>query len=310
MVPGSPVKIRVEAGGVIPDARAVVELAAQGQGLVVEKCELELGALAAAVAEVAVGEGAVEKQALGDLPVVARRSALVAPVEGFALRGPRGQAGGIARRGAHFGLLRKAIAPPVVAHKKALPFPAVVAFEIKVVKVVAYVARAPRPGQSSGAVAVQPVADVAAPPPEEQARPVFDKRYFEQGRRREGAQLHLARELPGIAFAGAHVEHRGSAAVVARRKAVFVEATAADEGCIEDGEQPEGVRRVVDGHVVEEDEVLVAAAAAHVQAPEAVGGGAHARVEGEQAQGVGAVAQGGGQARQGVRLQVARAVAP
>ena len=94
-----------------------------------------------------------------------------------------------------------------------------------------------------------------------------------------GDQSDGAFALPFVEVAFFHVdfEHRGEATAIARREASFGEGYVSNGIGIEDGEDAEQVRGVIDGYAVEQYEILIGAATAHVQAGLAFASGLHAR---------------------------------
>ena len=118
---------------------------------------------------------------------------------------------------------------------------------------------------------------IGGAPAEQEGGLALDERSFEVEVAGQQADAHRAGDLVGVALAAAHVEHRGDAAAVFGGDAALVEFHFADDVGVEGREDAEQVRGVVDGAVVEQDEVLVGGAAADVEAAGRLAHGLHAR---------------------------------
>ena len=94
-------------------------------------------------------------------------------------------------------------------------------------------------------------------------------------------------ETAAVAVAVLDVENGPEIAAVAGRVGPLVEGDVLDGIRVEGGEEAEGVRRVVEPHLVEQDAGLVGSAAAHVEPAAVIGGRLDARQELQTAQQVG-----------------------
>ena len=125
--------------------------------------------------------------------------------------------------------------------------------------------------------------DVGAPPREDEGGAVPAQRPLHGELRGDEPHRALGLELLHVAVLHVDLQHRREAAAVTGREAGLGDLHVLDGVGVEDREEAEEVGGVVDRGVVEEDQVLVGAAAAHVEAAHALGPGLHA---GQQLQGL------------------------
>ena len=106
---------------------------------------------------------------------------------------------------------------------------------------------------------------------------VLDDRALEMQFVADQADAHGAVGLLHVAVVGADVHDAGHASAVARGERAFVERHFLDRLRLEDGEESQHVIDVVDGHAVQQDQVLIRTAATHVEARHALVAALHAR---------------------------------
>ena len=81
-----------------------------------------------------------------------------------------------------------------------------------------------------------------------------------------GRNAEIAFLFAGIAFLHRNIEHRAETASVAGWESTLIQLNAVDGIGIENREKAEHVLHIVQGHAVEQDQVLIGSAAAHIQA--------------------------------------------
>ncbi len=101
---------------------------------------------------------------------------------------------------------------------------------------------------------------------QDESRAVFHDGAFQMQTARQQADAQRAFHLLAVAFPRPDFHHGRDAAAILGRNRALEEFHVADDVGVESGEDAEHVVRVVDGTAVEEDEVLVGGAAAHIEA--------------------------------------------
>ena len=105
----------------------------------------------------------------------------------------------------------------------------------------------------------------------------FDEGAFQKQFGTESVDIHLAGDAFFVAVAGTDVHHGGNSAAEFRSEAAGVDVGGADEVAVEDGEETDGVERVVNQQPVKQQHVLDGSATAHVKLAALVAGGYDAR---------------------------------